>query len=283
MQQEPPLIRVGRHPRRASCHWSRTFNADKAGRRSSKYPGNAGWTRLAGTRSCDRTRDRQRRPSDPQDLFSSSGRSQALNPSARQKDEGYRPRGEAHWDPGISAVLTNVPSAPIVVRTARASPTRLRQTPPGASGFSQPRSDTGALLQGSAPERTAISQYGVRMTNADRADEALHLLVEGNARFQRGEARFMGMRPDALCKVRGRLSSPLRQSLAAPTRASRPSLSSMQFSANYLSFALQEMSCRQRSRAVCSSGRAPSDAPLCRPRAFRLRGCPCCPGLSFAR
>ena len=39
------------------------------------------------------------------------------------------------------------------------------------------------------------------MTNALRADEALHLLVEGNARFQRGEARFTGMRPDVLAKL----------------------------------------------------------------------------------
>ena len=41
----------------------------------------------------------------------------------------------------------------------------------------------------------------MRMTNADRADAALHLLVEGNARFQRGEARFTGMRPDVLAKL----------------------------------------------------------------------------------
>ena len=94
------------------------------------------------------------------------------------------------------------------------------------------------------------------MTNAVRADEALHLLVEGNARFQRGEARFTGMRPDALAKL-AKGQRPFATILGCSTRASRPSLSSMQFSANYLSFALQEMSCRQRSRAVCSM-RAPT-------------------------
>jgi carbonic anhydrase len=39
------------------------------------------------------------------------------------------------------------------------------------------------------------------MTNAVRADDALRFLVEGNARFQRGEARLTGMRPDVLAKL----------------------------------------------------------------------------------
>src|SRR3954464_4799459 len=41
----------------------------------------------------------------------------------------------------------------------------------------------------------------MRMTNAVRADDALRFLVEGNARFQRGEARLTGMRPDVLAKL----------------------------------------------------------------------------------
>jgi len=36
------------------------------------------------------------------------------------------------------------------------------------------------------------------MTNAVSADDALLLLLEGNARFKRGEARFTGTRPDGL-------------------------------------------------------------------------------------
>ena len=77
------------------------------------------------------------------------GRSQALKPSPQQKDECYQSHGEAHWLRGTPAVLTNVP---IMVRTARVSPARLRRTPPGASGFSQPRRP-GALSTGMHPSR----------------------------------------------------------------------------------------------------------------------------------
>ncbi len=40
-----------------------------------------------------------------------------------------------------------------------------------------------------------------RIANTVAAAEALHLLIEGNARFRRGEASFTGMRPDALAKL----------------------------------------------------------------------------------
>ena len=89
------------------------------------------------------------------------------------------------------------------------------------------------------------------MTNADRADAALTSgrrqcpVPEGGKPVSRECDRM------SLQSWR-KASSPLRQSLAVLIRVSRPSLSSMQFSASYLSFALREMSCPQKSRAVCS-------------------------------